>query len=693
MTNSTASEKPPKGIHESSAMDEQSRPCAIQVIPRSPPFDLTTTLTFDAIAYWAKTDPHRTALIVAEKQWKAENGKLTEKHSVDNEQEWSTVTYYDFYQQVNRYRAALHHAGVPLPSSKDQKPYRILLLFAPSNRAQVLALLIALQAANCILLFGTPDAFGGIRNFLETMLKLEPDAVVCSRMVYTVFRSISMTLGTSSTRKPLWIKSTALTKVLNDTQMQQFTTAAQQGLSPITLDTVATIMFSSGTTGPPSPIEVSHRMLCFQAAGYAQMLQKHFGQGIIRENTTITGVIGEEYSEVLTSKRNGPWISTHVFVNFVMLDLVLGGTAVMQPMGLSSSDKTVDADALLTLWDHFDTKITSAPPALWARLLKLKRQREKVEKRRLVESLQMAFVGGAETSASFAAELAHAFLPHDNNISTSGLYRVYGTTQVLPVAIASYSDIRHDEEANSGGMCAKGYGVCLGSIVAGLDVTIDTQKWASIGGQSQLLLSHSSLLEIGELCVMGNAISPSMEVVSKNTHDEHAPTRIFRSGDICYLEPNTRHIYFLGRMSQAVDCGSQLKMVPPVGVEMIALETKTIQRCAFVGVRHSKTWTRCAFVGVRHSKTWTVSPTLVVQFDHDDTTSRNEKKAHMDAARKAIRRGLERSIWAPILQHCELTLVAYSKSWPVDCRHSSKTNRFMLRDWAARVDAHKIHSI
>ena len=257
---------------------------------------------------------------------------------------------------MNRFRAALHQAGVPLPSEAQRmgrRPYRILLLYAPTSRADVLALLMAIQATGSVLLFGTPESFGGLRKFIESILQLEPDAVLANRVVYTVFRSVAMTLSCpkiKKAKKATWYKSSILTKIapnLSDDQIAKYTTTTPTAVSAqssgqkkeggVTLDTVCTIMFSSGTTGPPTPIEVTQRMLCFQAAGYAKLLQKHFGPGVIKDHSNISGSIhsGDDDNSdcnsdnlTVTSQRNGPWISTHVFVNFVMLDLVLGGTAV-----------------------------------------------------------------------------------------------------------------------------------------------------------------------------------------------------------------------------------------------------------------------------------------------------------------------------------------------------------------------------
>ena len=51
------------------------------------PFNVETTLTFDAVRYWAKVDPDRTALVFADRQWKVDHGNLAEPvshHSTSN---------------------------------------------------------------------------------------------------------------------------------------------------------------------------------------------------------------------------------------------------------------------------------------------------------------------------------------------------------------------------------------------------------------------------------------------------------------------------------------------------------------------------------------------------------------------------------------------------------------------------------
>ena len=641
-------------------------------VASSLPFNVETTLTFDAVKYWAKVDPQRTALVYTDKQWKVKNGKLMESSKtkpkpgssnsealITNSDSWGTITYQKFYEKIHRFRVALHLAGVPIPKNHNGRQFRILLLYAPTCRVDILALLLALQAAGCVLLFGIPAQFGGLRKFISVMLKLQPDAVLASRLVYTIFRIIAASTKAfqNMKQKPVWFRSSILEKVapaLKKDQLVQYDVAGNK--VGVSLDSIATVMFSSGTTGPPTPIEVTHRMLCFQADGYAKLLQKHVGYDVLKPKPASY----DQRTDVLS--HNGPWISAHVFLNFVMLDLVLGGTAVMQPMGLSSPDRTVCVATLHLIWNHFDTQITSAPPALWRRMLEIQNRNQQVK------SLQLAFVGGAETSSKFARDLSRSFMmSSDIGSNCGGLYRVYGTTQVLPIATASVHDIQLGEDSNF--YCARGYGVCLGSKIVGLDIIIDASVWKSKGGKPFLAATDERLI-LGELCVTGKAISSSMEVVGTDPVDGTA-IRKFHTGDICFVEPGTDHIYLLGRMAQAVDCGKGLGLVPPVGIEMICLETKAVQQCAFVGV---------------HKKSGSL-PTLVIQLNHSN------RDVDMDAVIGNLRRALEKSVWSDVLGS-NLRLVEYSKQWPVDVRHSSKTNRQLLQKWASKqTNKRKIYSL
>ena len=365
-----------------------------------------------------------------------------------------------------------------------------------------------------------------------------------------------------------------------------------------------------------------------------------------------------------------------------MLDLCLGGTAVLQPMGLSSHDDTVCPQTLGRLVQHFEAHVSSAPPALWTRL-----QREFAHKETTttttdsgggaLSSLQVAFVGGAETSASFARACCRLMENDNKNTDLKdvypncGFYRIYGTTQVLPIAVAPAGIVLAEEERSA--VCARGGGVCLGQVMPELDISIDVDAWQKeCGGSGQLVLPTGQTVPMGELVVRGTALSPSLPA-DDDDNDENNNRRVFASGDVCYVDPDSGYLYFLGRMAQAVPCGGdQHPRVPVVGVEMTCLESGAVARCAFVGAT-PKTDGR-------------VVPTVVVQlWDNDD----DDNKKDMKVVREKFKTALQNSIWSELLQK-GISVAEYPKRWPVDERHSSKVNRMLLGKWASKLPPSKL---
>ena len=158
------------------------------------PFDISKTLMFQAVEHWAELVPDRTALIYTDTAWKVKKGRL--ERSIDPS-EWRRVTYKDFNDRIRKMRAALYSAGVPT----KPKPggYRIIILYMPQSRIDFMAMIFALQATGCVPLFARPKAMGGLRPWARMMLSLQPDAILCTRLVRFIFRSIAATSKRSQT--------------------------------------------------------------------------------------------------------------------------------------------------------------------------------------------------------------------------------------------------------------------------------------------------------------------------------------------------------------------------------------------------------------------------------------------------------------------------------------------------------------
>ena len=94
---------------------------------------------------------------------------------------------------------------------------------------------------------------------------------------------------------------------------------------------------------------------------------------------------------------------------------------------------------------------------------------------------------------------------------------------------------------------------------------------------------------------------------------------------------------------------------------------------------------RCAFVGPAINSREAVTPVLVVQL-HDDAQS------DLSRVKKDLYHVVKKSAWSKLLQ-CGLRFVVYPSTWPVDERHSSKVNRFFLRDWASNLNVKVMHAL
>jgi len=251
--------------------------------------------------------------------------------------------------------------------------------------------------------------------------------------------------------------------------------------------------------------------------------------------------------------------------------------------------------------------------------------------------------------------------------------------------------------------CALGGGVLLGQPSAGLRVSIDVASWRRRGGQPleraildasqsgedgvaaaqqscELVELAGALSRVGELCLAGDLVAASPGKRGKDGW--------FCTGDICTVD-DTGRIWFLGRMQQAVPVGGLLGSVPPVAVEMVCMQTHLLQCCALVGIPQGcKTpSSRDAAQRVLPTRTATLGtlsgpqrPIIVLRRESNEYELRclNEVITELTSA-------LASSVWAMLLDAPGFCFLEYPGTWPVDSRHSSKTDRMALGCWAAKI--------
>ena len=121
-------------------------------------------------------------------------------------------------------------------------------------------------------------------------------------------------------------------------------------------------------------------------------------------------------------------------------------------------------------------------------------------------------------------------------------------------------------------------------------------------------------------------------------------TRVADSGALCVVQ---------------VHVGGLMGSVPPVAVEMVAIMTGLVERCALVGLQR------------RPPAQEGELPVLVVLSIAPLCLE----------VRAGVAEALRRSCWAKLTS--QLHVVAYSGRWPVDQKHSSKCDRRWLREWVA----------
>jgi len=300
-------------------------------------------------------------------------------------------------------------------------------------------MMVSLQKIGCVPIFAHPRAFGGLRNWAKVMMnEMHPDAILSTRPILIVFKTLLLT-------------STSLRRFNAAAIFQSEESATEMDAFAATMKTEIAQLFSSGFTGPSTPIVISHRMQQFQLQRYAQQLQQ--------KNLFPT-----------------PWTSLHFSINFVMLDLALGATAVLHPFELSQPIQTVHPALFADLYNYFGVEVASAPPAVWNKLYQHDKQIR-------LSKLQLVLAGGAETSVQHVRNTCE--LLTSNNVEFN---RVYGATEVLPIASAKSSNGLETEVKTR--VSQIGGRVCLGTVVEGLDVFIDQGAWCSVGGSTKLLAAR-----------------------------------------------------------------------------------------------------------------------------------------------------------------------------------------------------------
>lgn len=311
--------------------------------------------------------------------------------------------------------------------------------------------------------------------------------------------------------------------------------------APTGPDDLALIGYTTGSTGPAKPVEVTTGMLLAMARGSEEA---HF--------------TGAERTTLVTMPLMG------------VFDLMAGRTVVVPRMDMArvgAADPAPLADAVR----RFEVDAMFASPALLAPLAA-----HLAATGTPVPSLRLVISGGAPVSPALLGEL-RAALPGQARV-----FSTYGATEALPMALLESREVLAAGTGAPATGPGAGLGVCLGRPAPGTAVrTIAIGDGPLPRWTPELAVPPG---EVGEIVVSGPAVSPRYFRAERADADhkiQDGATRWHRTGDVGWIDEQGR-IWFCGRKSQRVRTpGGDLHTVRCEGVFNAH---PRVRRTALVGV-------------------------------------------------------------------------------------------------------------
>ena len=485
------------------------------------------------------------------------------------------------------------------------KGTRTVLMVTPG--LEFFALVFALFKVGAVMIAVDPGI--GRENLAQCLEEAEPEAFI------GVARAHIARLIFSWARASLKINIVVEPKPLLGFFMKDMSTLLEAGrqsqkpaINEVEAKDCAAILFTSGSTGVPKGVEYSHQNFTAQVQALRELYDIKPGE-----------------------------IDLATFPLFALFAPALGMTSIIPQMDFTRPGE-VDAAKIFAAVEQFSATTMFGSPALIDRVGKWG-----VENGKRMPTLKRAISAGAPVSAAVIQRFS-SFLEKDVQVFTP-----YGATEALPVASIGSHEILNE----TGRKSAEGSGVCVGKVVAGLNVSIITISDEKLKNSSRVELAKPG--QIGEITVQGAQVTASYYNRAEST--ELAKIRdgdsfYHRMGDLGYFDEQER-LWFCGRKSERVELAD--KTLFTACVEGVFNAHARVKRSALVGIKKGDL----------------TVPLICVELEADSQ--------HTD------KRVLSQEL-LDMGSHYENTAMIQTflihPGFPVDIRHNAKIVRPQLAEWA-----------
>lgn len=446
------------------------------------------------------------------------------RYTPGRERDYATMTFADLELQTSSIAAGLQEMGV-------QPGQRIVLLVRFG--VDFIALVFALLKAGAVVVLIDPGM--GRKHLIRCLEEAEPEGFVAIPAAHAVRIALRHRFPKASLNVTVGMRYGFLPKPT----LEQLagTPSALYEPPPITLESPAAVIFTTGSTGPPKGVLYTHRTFNSQV----DQLVSHYG--IASGGKDLSG-----------------------FPLFGLFNAVMGTTTVIPDMD-PTRPAAVDPPRLLDAIDQWQINQAFGSPALWTAVGRHARQVD-----RCVPSLHRVFSAGAPVSPE-VLQLMRATMREDGE-----MYTPYGATEALPVASIESREVLGETAAKT----RVGAGTCVGKKFAGIDWKVIEIDDGPLGNLDQV--KELPCGAIGELMVAGDVVSHQYVTrCDQNAlHKVHQADRVWhRMGDVGYLDEQGR-FWCCGRKSHRVHTSGQVLYTDPC--EAIFNTHPQVHRSALVGI-------------------------------------------------------------------------------------------------------------